>query len=318
MINTYLKLILSFLLGVLIYHIIKRTCTCKQTVEGQTTSPSSTTSVPGGTDDTPPPLGPGGTEDPTQMNLSPDSNEKKNRIKLDEIGTNQGFDKILINMEMVLKSDKLYNNEEYQNFINFLPKIVNNSVKFPSSIKKIKNLSQIGLSENSDILDAFELFLIKFNAMPDDELFKNINEHVFKNKDNTCSDQINMYIMAFFVTIYTNRMLTGNMDGNTYSNVITISNRLTKYIPDLLEKIQNMLNKNCLDQVNYDSLKEDVLSKIYSTLLQNNVTNISFTGLDQIGKKLENVKSIYIILFMICLTFIIVKFMGMFTMKLNI
>ena len=113
-------------------------------------------------------------------------------------------------------------------------------------------------------------------------------------------------------------MLTGNMDGNTYSNVITISNRLTKYIPDLLEKIQNMLNKNCLDQVNYDSLKEDVLSKIYSTLLQNNVTNISFTGLDQIGKKLENVKTIYIVLFMICLTFIIVKFMGMFTMKLNI
>ena len=155
--------------------------------------------------------------------------------------------------------------------------------------------------------------------MPDDELFKNINEHVFKNEEkNTCSDQINMYIMAFFVTIYTNRMLTGNMDGNTYSNVITISNRLTKYIPDLLEKIQNMLNKNCLDQVNYDSLKEDVLSKIYSTLLQNNVTNISFTGLDQIGKKLENVKTIYIVLFMICLTFIIVKFMGMFTMKLNI
>ena len=155
--------------------------------------------------------------------------------------------------------------------------------------------------------------------MPDDELFKNINANVFSNiKDETCSDQINMHIMAFFVTLYTNRMLTGNMDGNTYSNVITISNRLTKYIPDLLEKIQNMLNKNCLDKVNYDSLKEDVLSKIYSTLLQNNVTNISFTGLDQIGKKLENVKTIYIVLFMICLTFIIVKFMGMFTMKLNI
>ena len=318
MINTYLKLILSFLLGVLIYHIIIKTCSCKQTVEGQTTSTSSPPSPPGGTKN-PTPLGPGGTDDPTQMDLSPDSNEKKNRIKLDEIGTNQGFDKILINIEMVLKSDKLYNNEEYQNFINFLPKIVNNSVKFPTSINNIKNLSQIGLSENSDILDAFELFLIKFNAMPDDELFKNINTYVFNNEEqNTCSDQINMYIMAFFVTLYTNKMLTGNMDGNTYSNVITISNRLTKYIPDLLEKIQNMLNKNCLDQVNYDSLKEDVLSKIYSTLLQNNVTNISFTGLDQIGKKLENVKSIYIILFMICLTFIIVKFMGMFTMKLNI
>ena len=315
MINTYLKLILSFLMGVLIYHIIKKTCSCKQTVEGQTTStpspPPGETNNPspnasGGTEDTPSPLGPGGTE-------------KIPGINLGEIGTNQGFDKILINMEMVLKSDKLHKNEEYHKFIKFLPKIVNNSVKFPSSIKKIKNLSQIGLSENSDILDAFELFLIKFNAMSDDELFKNINEHVFKNEEkNTCSDQINMYIMAFFVTIYTNRMLTGNMDGNTYSNVITISNRLTKYIPDLLEKIQNMLNKNCLDQVNYDSLKEDVLSKIYSTLLQNNVTNISFTGLDQIGKKLENVKTIYIVLFMICLTFIIVKFMGMFTMKLNI
>ena len=301
MINTYLKLILSFLMGVLIYHIIKKTCSCKQTVEGQTDD----------SEKIPVEEGPGGEQ--RGLKLGSLVSPKKEKI------LNESFNNILTTMETIIGEDDLNKNVDFKTFIKFLPKIVNNNVKFPTSINNIKNLSQIGLSENSDILDAFELFLIKFNAMSDDELFKNINEHVFKNEEkNTCSDQINMYIMAFFVTIYTNRMLTGNMDGNTYSNVITISNRLTKYIPDLLEKIQNMLNKNCLDQVNYDSLKEDVLSKIYSTLLQNNVTNISFTGLDQIGKKLENVKTIYIVLFMICLTFIIVKFMGMFTMKLNI
>lgn len=314
MINTYLKLILSFLLGVLIYHIIKKTCSCKNTVEGQGQElmkglKSLDFFHLGG--NKPKPVGPGGTEKVPSPSPSPPPKK--------EIILNEGFNDILKQMETIIGKGDLNKNVNFKNFIDRLPKIVSNSVKFPTSIYKIKNLSEIGLSENSDILDAFELFLIKFNAMPDDELFKNINANVFNNiKDETCSDQINMHIMAFFVTLYTNKTLTGNMDGNTYSNVITISNRLTKYIPDLLEKIQNMLNKNCLDQVNYDSLKEDVLSKIYSTLLQNNVTNISFTGLDQIGKKLENVKTIYIILFMVCLTFIIVKFMGMFTMKLNI
>ena len=56
----------------------------------------------------------------------------------------------------------------------------------------------------------------------------------------------------------------------------------------------------------------------HNILLKNNETKISFTGFNQIMTKLEKVKSIYIILFMVCVTYITVKFMGMFNMNMNV
>ena len=101
MINTYLKLILSFLLGVLIYHIIKKTCSCKKTVEGLTSLEDIVKSAEDKEklkQEQEKKLGPGGTE--KIPSPSPSSSPP---LKLNEIGTNQGFDKLLVTMEMVLK-----------------------------------------------------------------------------------------------------------------------------------------------------------------------------------------------------------------------
>ena len=56
---------------------------------------------------------------------------------------------------------------------------------------------------------------------------------------------------------------------------------------------------------------------MYNRLFKNNTTVINVKGFSNLMKSLENVKTIYIVLFMVCFTYIIVKFMGMFSMKLN-
>ena len=50
---------------------------------------------------------------------------------------------------------------------------------------------------------------------------------------------------------------------------------------------------------------------------KNNKTVVNFNGIGDLMKSLDNVKTVYIVLFMICFTYIIVKFMGMFNMKVN-
>ena len=99
-------------------------------------------------------------------------------------------------------------------------------------------------------------------------------------------------------------------------HIINISNRLSKYIPDILEKIQE-LYQNCENSQLYNKDKAQILTSLYQKLFKNNKTIINFNGISDLMKSLENVKTIYIVLFMICFTYIIVKFMGMFNMKVN-
>ena len=53
-------------------------------------------------------------------------------------------------------------------------------------------------------------------------------------------------------------------------------------------------------------------------MFKNNTTVINFNGIGNLMKNLDKVKTVYIVLFMICLTYIIVKFMGMFNMKIDV
>ena len=293
-----------FLLGIMIYHMMSNMRGCNMTVEGQISPGMPSPSPPPSPSPSPSPSS--GLENLPTMSSSEQT-----------VSTNESLDTILKNIENIFDKDKLDTKTIYNNIIDPVQKITGKNVISTTDFTNIKSISDIGFSDNIKVLDGLELLIINFINMSNDDAYNKIKENMYKGKnDKFCSEEINIYIMAFFMTLYTK---SSKLTGSDYSNVLNISNRLTKYIPDFLEKIQDTLNEKCSDNsVNYDSLKQDVLSKIYKTLLQNNITNISFTGLDQISKKLENVKTIYIVLFMLCFTFIIVKFMGMFAMKLNV
>ena len=127
-----------------------------------------------------------------------------------------------------------------------------------------------------------------------------------------CNNDINIYIYALPLLLYNKTIDTSVEMGY----IINISNRLSKYIPDILDKIQE-LYQNCGDDTAYDPKKAQILKGLYQNLFKNNKTVVNFNGISDLMKSLENVKTVYIVLFMICFTYIIVKFMGMFNMKVN-
>ena len=160
-----------------------------------------------------------------------------------------------------------------------------------------------------------EKLVINFINKPSNILYDNISRYLKKLGKDPCNTDMTIYILVFFLYLY-GIDSSDKLDGTEYQKLMVIHDRLTKYIPDVLEKIQKIYEENCDGQP--DPLKQKMLNNIYSKLLKNNVTTISFTGFEQLIKKLDNVKTVYIVIFMICVTFIAVKFMGMFNMSLNV
>jgi len=199
--------------------------------------------------------------------------------------------------------------------ITFLSDITNESNKKDINLS-INKFSDFGSTAHDSDLNYLEKLIINFINKPSKELYNNIKmQPQFTQGRNPCNTDMTIYILVFFLYLY-GIDSDNKLDGTEYQKLLVIHDRLTKYIPDVLEKIQQIYEENCDGQP--DPLKQKMLNNIYSKLLKNNVTTISFTGFEQITKKLDNIKTVYIVIFMICVTFIAVKFMGMFNMSLNV
>jgi len=189
--------------------------------------------------------------------------------------------------------------------------------------QNINNFNDFGKSNNINSLNYIELIIRNFIARDINTLYVEINKvlgaDISSEGDSVpimCSQDLTIYALVFLLYLYG---ITGNrsLDPNTYSNSKNISDKLTKYIPDIMGKIQQLYIEKCQSD-SIDPLKNKIVEDIFNILLKNNETKISFTGFNQIMTKLEKVKSIYIILFMICITYVAVKFMGMFNMNMNV
>ena len=104
---------------------------------------------------------------------------------------------------------------------------------------------------------------------------------------------------------------------NDFTNILNISNRLSKYLPDILEKIQE-LYEDCAENSNYDSNKAQITNRIYNKLFKNNQTIINFKGFKDLVNSFVNAEPYIKVILMMCITYIIVKFMGMFNMKIDV
>jgi len=203
------------------------------------------------------------------------------------------------------------------NFQTHLTQILNymEVVLKPSNLHKpptpynMTKISDFGDINNINNLDYIEGLIRKFIYENSTTLYENLG------KDEICEQDMTIYVLVFLLHLY-GIDSNSTLDGDEYHKYLVIIDRLSKYIPDILEKIQQIYEDNC-QKGSYDPLKHKLINNIYETLLKNNITKISFTGLSEIMKKMDNVKTIYIVLFMICVTFIVIKFMGMFYMNLN-
>ena len=178
----------------------------------------------------------------------------------------------------------------------------------------INSLSDLGDPFHSEALDLIELIIRNFIKSPSDALKTDMANFLFDGED-ICANDINIYVYAFTLLLYSEK--SDAIEDEKMGHILNISNKLSKYIPDILDKIQD-LYKNCPETSPHDPKKAKLVSGIYHKLFKNNKTIINFNGISDLMENLENVKTIYIVLFMICATFVLVKFMGMFGMKVNI
>ena len=325
--NNLLKYLIAFSVGIIIYKIILNRCSC-DIIEGQCLE------------------GEGGGEciknidlDSIQSNLVEDTiitcsgadNEFCGRCIPGGLhddqeecrccmwsGTNNNNNSVLNQEPTPSSLNSVINNlNTYYTNENQLQTLLNNFASVSGTdtneniLENIPNLSDIGDPVNSETLDYIELIIRNTLNIDNDTLKQRIASTFYDSQDpnQICINDINLNIMGFMILIYNN-----TVDKNEFVNVINISNRISKYVPDILDKIQEIY-EDCPKQSNY--YKSQILMNMYNRLFKNNTTVINVKGFSNLMKSLENVKTIYIVLFMICFTYIIVKFMGMFSMKLN-
>jgi hypothetical protein len=212
----------------------------------------------------------------------------------------------------ILNNDN--NNKHIKDIIEKFAKITETIKDGQNNIKEklsqIKSLSDLGDPFNSDALDIVDLIIQNFINMDIDTLRTNIKNHLLKGNEKICEMDINLYLMMFAYLLYSD---SNKISSENFTNILNLSNKLSKYLPEILEKVQE-LYENCPKNSKYDKHKAEILNRIYHRLFKSNETVINFNGFGKLIKSLKNVKTIYIALFMVCVTFIIVKFIGVFNM----
>ena len=105
------------------------------------------------------------------------------------------------------------------------------------------------------------------------------------------------------------------IDNDLTQEYITISNRLSKYIPDIVEKVQK-LNKAC--EGRGKKVKSTIMDVMVHRLFKNNNTIINIGSLDSLVSELNKLDRVYGVVILLCITYIVVRFLGMFSMKVEV
>ena len=331
----YVKAFVAFIVGALVYNLIDSMKLCnKNIVEGQSTGDGTCSKVAGITGsqradsvleatcnaktskvDCEPTNAPDGSN---VCFWTPSTASQNDGQKYGPLGTNSlnniidDIDKSLFSSDN--DSDQLYFRTKISKLaaVTGTTKLAQTEITNASGVfANITSLSDLGNPFNSEALDLIELIIRNFIKSDSDTLKTQLASSFFQSED-LCANDINIYVYAFSLLLY-NKSIDSSVE---MGHIINISNRLSKYIPDILDKIQE-LYQNCENSQLYNKDKAQILTSLYHKLFKNNKTIINFNGISDLMKSLENVKTVYIVLFMICFTYIIVKFMGMFNMKVN-
>ena len=180
-----------------------------------------------------------------------------------------------------------------------------NKENIDPAILKISSFYQFG--ENSDALNYLELIFIEIKGLSNTQ-FKTFIQNLFSNY---CSNEedLNAYIISMLLLEYY------NINIKSKDAYIHISNTLSKYIPDILDKIQK-LNGTCGNPDR--AAKSNIMDVMFHKLFKNNNTIINIGSLDTLVQELNKLDRVYGIVILLCITYILVRFLGMFSMKVEV
>ena len=179
----------------------------------------------------------------------------------------------------------------------------------PNSINATTTFEDFGV--NNEALNYLELIVIEISNLDVNE-FKEFINRLFQVGDycNT-DDDLNAYIISILLLEY----YSIKVDNELTQEYINVSNRLSKYIPDIIEKVQK-LNKNC--EETGKKVKSTIMDVMVHRLFKNNNTIINIGSLDSLVNELNKLDKVYGVVILLCITYMVVRFLGMFSMKVEV
>jgi hypothetical protein len=194
-------------------------------------------------------------------------------------------------------SNKLYDNKDERYVLN---------------ISKM-SLIDLGDPKNSDELDFIENIIINFLDISDNNIGK-----IFKEID-VCGEDLNVNILLTLAIFYSrNKTEFNNVSDNNLIKVDGILNRLSRYFPDLFQKILTGMKMCDSDK---DPNKYAVIENIYKTMFKFNNTTVNLGLMDGISKlfsMLRGMKTIEMVVLIIAIAFVISKVFDMFRVKVDV
>ena len=179
----------------------------------------------------------------------------------------------------------------------------------PGAIDAVSTFEQFG--NNSEALNYLELIVIEISNL-DNNRFKKFIDNLFNVGDYcTIDDDLNAYIISMLLLEY----YSIKIDNDLTQEYINISNRLSKYIPDIVEKVQK-LNKGC--EGKDKKVKSTIMDVMVHRLFKNNNTIINIGSLDSLVNELNKLDRVYGVVILLCITYMVVRFLGMFSMKVEV
>jgi len=308
-IDLLVKSFIAFCIGVIVYKVISDRCSCN-VVEGQFTSwMESAVDVGRRAVDT-------GVRMEQQVEQSLSTPQTQNAsgaasaagaanpntttnntsdVPIDKIQT---FIKT-INVNMFSKSIK----DTIKSVIKAIPTDTFSENDIPDYIDTVSSFEQFGV--NSRALDYLELIVIEISNLETNE-FKLFINNLFSTADYcTIDGDLNAYIISMLLLEY----YSIKVDSDLTQEYINISNRLSKYIPKIVDKVQK-LNKDC-EETNKQT-KSTIMDVMVHRLFKDNRTIIKFETIDSILQSIKSLGPIYGVVLMMCITYIIVKMIGIF------
>ena len=312
-----IKCFIAFCIGSIIYKFISDKCSCN-IVEGAGESEAGggpeTTGEAGGGPETTGEAG-GDPETTGGQETTGGGFLRRTFRRMEETLADRGT----TNLEISSKIDNIrdfINNIDETIFQQPIPKTIEKVVKalptntlnkgyLDPAFLKISSFYQFG--ENSDALNYLELIFIEIKGLSNTQ-FKTFIQNLFSNY---CSNEedLNAYIISMLLLEYY------NIDIKSKDGYIHISNTLSKYIPDILDKVQK-LNSTCDNPDR--AAKSNIMDVMFHKLFKNNNTIINIGSLDTLVQELNKLDRVYGIVILLCITYILVRFLGMFNMKVEV
>lgn len=179
----------------------------------------------------------------------------------------------------------------------------------PDYIDAVSSFEDFG--NNTQALNYIELIVIEISNLDDNE-FRDFINGLFNTADYCSTDEdLNAYIISMLLLEYYSIKINNDLT----QEYINISNRLSKYIPDIVEKVQK-LNKAC--EGSNKKVKSTIMDVMVHRLFKNNNTIINIGSLDSLVNELNKLDRVYGIVILLCITYIVVRFLGMFSMKVEV